>query len=91
MARELFTHKAAPCLNVMPLAIRNVHPWMKSFIGVVPHPYFVVTGGGGSFRIDNLPPGDYTIEAWHEKFGAQETQVTVGPNEPKEVGFSFQG
>jgi hypothetical protein len=69
----------------------NVHPWMKSYIGVVPHPYFSVTGTDGAFEIKNLPPGDYVIEAWHEKFGAQERQVTVPASEAKEVSFEFSG
>jgi plastocyanin len=69
----------------------NVHPWMKTYIGVVAHPYFTVTGEDGSFTLENLPPGDYTIEAWHEKFGTQEQQVTVAPSEAAEIEFAFQG
>jgi hypothetical protein len=69
----------------------NIHPWMKSYIGVVAHPYFAVTGEDGSFALKDLPPGDYTIQAWHERFGTLEQQVTVGPKESKEVDFSFEG
>src|SRR5262249_44827644 len=46
----------------------NIHPWMKSYIAVLRHPFFAVTGKDGSFEIKGLPPGTYTIEAWHEKF-----------------------
>ena len=42
-------------------------------------------------RSTNLPPGDYVIEAWHEKFGVQEQQVTVQASEAKEVSFEFSG
>ena len=69
----------------------NVHPWMKSYIGVVPNPFFAVTDDKGSFTIKGLPPGDYTIEAWQEKYGTQDQKVTVGPKESKMVQFSFKG
>jgi plastocyanin len=69
----------------------NVHPWMRCFIGVVGHPFFGVTGGDGSFTIKGLRPGIYTIQAWHEKYGTQERQVTVGAGESKTVEFSYKG
>lgn len=69
----------------------NIHPWMKSYIGVVAHPYFSVTSEDGTFQLKDVPPGDYTIQAWHERFGTLEQQVTVGPEENKEVDFSFEG
>jgi hypothetical protein len=69
----------------------NVHPWMKSYIAVFKHPYFKVTGKDGKFEIKNLPPGDYTLEAWHEKLGASAPQkVTIGPKESKAVDFVFK-
>jgi hypothetical protein len=67
----------------------NVHGWMKSYVGVLDHPYFAVSGADGSASIGNLPPGTYTIEAWHEKFGVKSQQVTVGPNETKAITFDF--
>jgi len=69
----------------------NVHPWMRAYIGVVAHPFFAVTGDDGSFTIKGLPPGTYTIQTWHEKFGTQELQVTVGSKESKAVDFSYKG
>lgn len=69
----------------------NVHPWMKSYVGVLKHPFFAVTGADGSFELKGLPPGDYTIEAWHEKYGTMQQKVTVGPKESKEVAFGFKG
>jgi hypothetical protein len=44
----------------------NIHNWMKGIIHVLPHPFFAVTGDDGSFTIQDLPPGEYEIEAWHE-------------------------
>lgn len=83
--------RSFPRAEVMIPVKCNVHPWMKSYIGVVPHPYYAVTGADGAFSIENLPPGDYVIEAWHEKFGVQEQQVTVQATEAKEVSFEFSG
>ncbi len=69
----------------------NIHPWMKAYIGVVKHPFFGVTGKDGSFEIKGLPPGSYTMAAWHEKYGKMEQKVTVAAKEAKTVDFSFSG
>lgn len=69
----------------------NVHPWMRSYIGVVSSPFFAVTGDDGTFTIKGLPPGTYTIEMVHEKYGKQEQQVTVGAKDSKTVDFSVTG
>ena len=69
----------------------NIHPWMKSYIGVVSHPFFAVTGDDGTFTIKGLPPGTYTIEMIHEKYGKQEQQVTVGAKESKTADFTVKG
>jgi plastocyanin len=67
----------------------DVHAWMNAYVGVLEHPYFAVTGDAGTFSLPNLPPGTYTIEAWHERMGVQSRQVTVGPKESKDVVFTF--
>lgn len=67
----------------------DLHGWMNAYIGVVEHPFFAVTAGGGRFELKGLPPGTYTIEAWHEKAGTQTQQVTIGASETKDVGFTF--
>ena len=69
----------------------DVHRWMNSFVGVVAHPFFAVTGADGSFQLEGLPPGTYTIEAWHEKFGTKTASVTIGAKESKDVAFTFSG
>ena len=69
----------------------NVHPWMKTYVGVQKHPFFAVTGTDGTFTIQGLPPGDYVIEAWQEKYGTQQMNVTVGPSETKTADFTYKG
>ena len=68
----------------------NIHPWMRSMVFVFDHPYFAVTPKTGSFELKNLPPGTYTIEAWHESLGTQDQTVTVGPRESKAIAFTFK-
>jgi hypothetical protein len=67
----------------------DIHPWMNAFVAVVDHPYFAVTGDDGSFELPNLPPGTYTIEAWHEKYEFVEQTITVGDGESKALEFTF--
>jgi hypothetical protein len=67
----------------------DLHGWMNAYVGVVSHPYFAVTANGGRFELKGLPPGTYTIEAWHEKAGTQTQQVTIAANESKAIGFTF--
>lgn len=59
----------------------NVHPWMKSYIAVMSNPYYQVTGADGAFSLTNVPPGTYTLVAWHEALGPMEQSVTIGPSE----------
>lgn len=55
----------------------DVHPWMKSYVAVMTHPYFAVTAADGTFTIGDVPDGTYTVEAWHERLGTQTAEVTV--------------
>ena len=68
----------------------DVHGWMNAYVGVVNHPYFAVTDASGSFSLKSLPPGTYTIEAWHEKLGTQTQTVTIGAKETKDIAFTFK-
>lgn len=65
-----------------PFDIRcDIHPWMRAYAMVLDHPYYDVTDASGEFRIGGLPPGEYVIEAWHERLGAQRATVTVAEGE----------
>lgn len=68
----------------------DVHGWMNAYVGVLDHPYFAVTGDDGKFELKDLPPGTYTIEAWHEKLGPMTQSVTLGQKETKDLTFSFK-
>ncbi len=68
----------------------NVHPWMRVYVGVSSHPFFAVTGEDGSFALKGLPPGEYTLEAWHEQFGIQQVKVKVGEKVSATAAFKFK-
>lgn len=67
----------------------NQHSWMKAYVGVLAHPFFAVTGADGSFNLKGLPPGDYEVEAWHEKLGAKTAKVTVKEKAEADAPFEF--
>jgi plastocyanin len=68
----------------------DVHGWMNAHVAVLDHPFFAVSAKGGKFEIKGVPPGKYTIEAWHEKLGAQTLQVEVAAKESKAADFTFK-
>jgi hypothetical protein len=68
----------------------DVHGWMNAYVGVLDHPYFAVTDSDGRFELKSLPPGTYTVEAWHERLGSTTQSVTLDEKEIKGVTFSFK-
>ena len=66
----------------------NQHPWMKAYIGVFNSPFYAITDKDGHYEIKGLPPGEYTIEAWHEKLGTATDKVTVTENGKQTLDFS---
>jgi plastocyanin len=69
----------------------NIHPWMRAWVGVSSHPFFAITGDDGSFTLKDVPPGEYTLEVWHERFGTQEIKVKVEPKGTASADFSLKG
>ncbi len=68
----------------------DFHSWMKAYVFAMDHPFFAVTDQEGHFKIEGLPPGKYTVEAWHEEFGELEAEATVGPTGSTELDFTFK-
>ncbi len=67
----------------------DLHRWMVSYVAVVDHPYFDVSGEDGSFTIANVPPGRRTIRVWHERLGELTQTVDVKAGAAAEVTFSY--
>jgi plastocyanin len=67
----------------------DIHAWMNAWVPVVAHPFFAVTGDDGVFRIQGLPAGEYTLEAWHETLGRQSATVVVAEGGESAVSFTF--
>lgn len=71
-----------------------MHPWMSAYVDVLDHPFFAVTGPDGTFTIQGLPPGEYELSVLHESTMLEPTPanavVKVGPNEKKQVEFTYQ-
>jgi len=68
----------------------NVHPWMHGNFAVLKNSHYAVTGDGGGFSLANLPPGKYSVTAWHEAYGEQTQDVTISGAETKTVNFVFK-
>lgn len=73
---------------MMPVRCNN-HPWMNAFINVSETPFFAVTDSSGRFELHGLLPGDYELGAVHEKLGEQTIRVSIQPQVPAKIDFSF--
>jgi streptogramin lyase/plastocyanin len=74
-----------------PITIKcDFHRWMTAHLWVMDHPFFAVTDSDGEFTITGLPPGEYTLSAWHELLGTQETTIRVNDSTTPEASLSFQ-
>lgn len=68
----------------------NVHPWMHGYFAVLNTSHYALTGNDGTFSLKGLPPGKYTITAWHERFGSLSQEVTVTGSESATANFVFK-
>lgn len=67
----------------------NQHPWMKAYVTVMSHPFFFVTKEDGTFEIKGVPPGTYTLVAWHEKLGEKSVQIKVDAKGTATTDFTY--
>jgi carboxypeptidase family protein len=67
------------------------HDFMHGFVFVAKNPYYAVVSENGDFRIDGIPPGSYTVKAWHNTLGQQEASVEITGGGTTEQDFAFQG
>jgi plastocyanin len=67
----------------------DVHPWMRSYVGVFQNPFFAVTDATGAFTIKDIPDGTYTLVAHHERFGDKEQKITIKDGKPVTVSLTF--
>lgn len=74
----------------LPIPVKcNIHPWMHGYIAVVKGP-FGVSDDKGSFTLNNVPPGSYTLTAWQETYGTQTQKVTVAAGKSATADFTFK-
>ena len=67
----------------------DAHEWMRAWIWEFDHPYYATTDADGRFEIKDVPPGTYTVVAWHEVMGQKDGSATVSAGKPVTVEFSF--
>lgn len=68
----------------------NIHPWMHGYFAVLNTSHATQSGEDGTFSLKGLPAGKYTVTAWHERFGTQSQEVTVGSGDTPKVNFIFK-
>jgi len=67
----------------------DIHPWMAAWVVVNPNRFFATSGADGSFSIEHLPAGTYTLEAWHETLGIRTAEITLKEGESVSASFEF--
>jgi hypothetical protein len=67
----------------------DLHPWVRAYLAVTPHPFVAVTAADGRFRFDNIPPGSYTLVVWHERFGTKQQRVRVDAHVETRVELAY--
>ncbi len=63
----------------------DVHPWMTGYVVVSDNPFHAVSAADGTFELKDVPPGTYTLTAWHERLGTKDVPVTVTADKATEV------
>jgi hypothetical protein len=67
----------------------NTHDWIRGYIFIFDHPYATITDEKGTFKLDNVLPGEYLLRTWHEGFGMREKKVKITPGGLVEANIDF--
>ncbi|HWO41173.1 MAG TPA: carboxypeptidase regulatory-like domain-containing protein [Candidatus Eisenbacteria bacterium] len=68
----------------------DLHSWMRGWVVVTEHPFYAITDADGNFALENVPPGKYTLQVWHETLGKATQDVTVTDATPATVTVNMQ-
>jgi hypothetical protein len=71
--------------------ICGMHEFMQTWGYRVQNPYYFITDKDGSFKIDNVPPGDYIVTAWHYLMKEQSKKIHIAENGTVDLQFLFNG
>lgn len=66
------------------------HDFMHGFVFVAKNPYYAIVGDDGTFTIDNIPPGKYTLKAWHGTLGTKKAKVEIAGGDALTSDFEFK-
>lgn len=67
----------------------DLHAWMNAYGGVMPHPFFGVTGADGAFALKGVPPGKYDVTVWHEKLGSSTHAIEIRNSQAASLNFTL--
>ena len=67
----------------------EAHNFMFGFMMAPKHPYAVVVNEDGTYALDDVPAGKYTVKAWHPRFGLKDAIVTVTAGGKAQASFTF--
>ncbi|MGH7312527.1 MAG: carboxypeptidase regulatory-like domain-containing protein [Candidatus Rokuibacteriota bacterium] len=85
--------RAIPITFAKPEIIRvdcDLHSWMRGWVVVADHPFYAITDAAGRFKLDNVPPGQYTLQVWHERLGRRTSTLSVAADGPTPVSIEFR-
>jgi hypothetical protein len=67
----------------------DLHPWIRGWLAVAPHPFVAVTEADGAFQFDGVPPGRYRLVVWHERLGVTRTSIRIDAGVQTRVELTF--
>lgn len=77
--------------GIVTLTCSAGHHWMRGYVVVQEHPYYALTDAGGRYVLDQVPPGSYRLQVWHESLGIKQVRVTIAAGATARVDFELEG